>query len=82
MRQQISLREANQHLSRYIEAVMRGEEVIITRRSRPVARLVPVAQTKELTAAQRAAWKRTKERMTRGYNLGGAHFDRESVHER
>ena len=32
MEQRISLREANQHLSRYIEAVQKGQEIVITRR--------------------------------------------------
>lgn len=36
MKQHISLREANQHLSRYIDAVEHGDEIIITRRSKPV----------------------------------------------
>jgi prevent-host-death family protein len=30
MKQQIGLREANQHLARYIEAVQRGDEIVIT----------------------------------------------------
>lgn len=41
MRHQISLREANQHLSRYIKTVEQGQELVITRRGQPVARLVP-----------------------------------------
>ncbi|TXF08811.1 type II toxin-antitoxin system Phd/YefM family antitoxin, partial [Pelomicrobium methylotrophicum] len=40
MAQRISLREANQRLSQYIAAVERGEEIIITRRGKPVAKLV------------------------------------------
>lgn len=39
--QQISLREANQHLAHYIAIVEKGDEVIITRRGEPVARLLP-----------------------------------------
>ncbi len=60
MKQQISLREANQHFSRYIEAVERGAEVIVTRRGRPVARIVQVVTARVPTAAQRRAWKRIK----------------------
>ena len=51
MKQQVSLREANQHFSRYIEAVERGEEIIITRRGRPVAKIVKVRRLREPTAA-------------------------------
>ena len=82
MEQQITLREANQHLSRYIDAVQRGEEVVITKRGVPVARLMPVEQTKSLTPAQEQARARSRERMTRGYPLGGEPFDRDAAHER
>jgi prevent-host-death family protein len=37
----ITVREANQHFSRYIAAVDLGEELIITKRGREVARVVP-----------------------------------------
>ncbi len=43
--------EAKTHLSALLDAVAGGEEVVITRRGRPVARLVPV---RESEAAQRA----------------------------
>jgi prevent-host-death family protein len=46
MRQQISLREANLHPS--IEAVERGDEIIITKRGRPVAKLVGADTPTEL----------------------------------
>jgi len=58
---QIGIREANQHLSRYIAAVERGEEVIITRRGRPVARLLPIAKKRQLSAEQKAALRRAGE---------------------
>jgi prevent-host-death family protein len=38
----ISAREANQGFSRLLETAARGEEVTITRRGVPVAKLVPV----------------------------------------
>jgi prevent-host-death family protein len=40
--QTITVREANQHFSRYILAVSQGEEFMVTKRGREVARLVPV----------------------------------------
>ncbi|MBK6974812.1 MAG: type II toxin-antitoxin system prevent-host-death family antitoxin [Sterolibacteriaceae bacterium] len=53
--------EANQHLSRYIEAVERGEEVIITRRGKPVAKIVRVSSGLRLTGAAKtranACWR-------------------------
>ncbi|MDX1979979.1 MAG: type II toxin-antitoxin system Phd/YefM family antitoxin [Bryobacteraceae bacterium] len=36
-----SVHEAKTHLSRLLEQVLLGEEVIVTRSGRPVARLVP-----------------------------------------
>jgi prevent-host-death family protein len=39
----VSIYEAKTRLSALIQAVERGEEVVITNRNRPVARLVPVA---------------------------------------
>ncbi|HLA24289.1 MAG TPA: type II toxin-antitoxin system Phd/YefM family antitoxin [bacterium] len=38
----VNIYEAKTHLSRLIERVEQGEEVIIARAGRPVARLVPV----------------------------------------
>jgi prevent-host-death family protein len=78
----IGIREANQHLSRYIAAVERGEEVIITRRGQPVARLVPVTKKRQLTPEQKAARKRMLARMRKGYPLGIGRIDRDSLHER
>ena len=44
--------DAKTHLSALLDKVARGEEVLITRRGRPVARLVPAAQDgQERTAA-------------------------------
>ena len=82
MQHQITLREANQHLSRYIKTVEQGDELIITRRGKPAARLVPVAVERELTPDQLAALERTRERMRRGYDLGGRMPSRDELHER
>ncbi len=79
MKQQVSLREANQHFSRYIEAVERGEEVIITRRGRPIARIVKVSRLREPTAAQSRAWNRIKS-SARDLNIGK--WVRDEIHER
>ena len=40
----VNIHEAKTQLSALIQAVDRGEEVVITKRNRPVARLVPAAQ--------------------------------------
>ena len=82
MEQHINLREANQHLSRYIEAVQQGHEIIITRRGQPVARLVGVTSKKVLSVEQQEARKRSLERMRRGYPLGGQPIRRDELYER
>jgi prevent-host-death family protein len=46
---QVNVHEAKTHLSRLLEEVSAGEEVIISRAGRPIARLVPIAPaTREL----------------------------------
>lgn len=60
MKQQITLREANQHLSRYVDAVQKGSEVVITKRGRPVAKLIAYSGRRKLTSDQKAAWRRLK----------------------
>lgn len=38
----VSAREANQGFSKLLQAVVEGEEVVITRRGKPVARMAPI----------------------------------------
>lgn len=78
MKQQISLREANQHLSRYINAVERGVEVVITRRGTPVAKLVGVTKEQKVTPEQEAA---LKSLFAANWKLGGYRFNRGELYE-
>ncbi|MBF0610461.1 MAG: type II toxin-antitoxin system prevent-host-death family antitoxin [Magnetococcales bacterium] len=82
MEQRISLRDANQHLARYIKRVESGEEIIITRRGQPVARLTPLPRERVLTDEQQAARERTLARMQKGFALGGKSVPRDELHER
>lgn len=43
--------EAKTHLSELLASVERGEEILITRRGTPVARLLPIAKVSERAAA-------------------------------
>lgn len=79
MKQQITLREANQHLSRYIEAAIQGDEVIITRRGKPVAKLVPITLEQAISPERKAAWDDLRSSAS-GLNI--EKFDREATHER
>lgn len=68
----LSSREANQNFARVIRAAAGGEEVVITRRGVPVAKVVPVVTAEDNAAAERkAAIERTRERLKKGFSLGG-----------
>jgi prevent-host-death family protein len=51
----VGLFEAKTHLSELIGRVERGEEVVITRHNKPVARIVPIAAAAPDAGARRAA---------------------------
>lgn len=67
---QIGSFEAKNRLSALLERAERGEEIVITRRGRPVAKLVPFADVNDQEQAREAA-RRIRERAKA---LGG-HFD-------
>jgi prevent-host-death family protein len=77
MKQQISVREANQHLSRYIEAVEKGHEFVITKRGKPVAKLVRVFEERKLTPEQEAALKAL---FSLKIKTGGSMYTREEIY--
>ena len=82
MKHRINLREANQNLSRYVREAENGEEIIITRRGKPVARLVPAQGAVALSQEQVEARKRCLTRMRQGYPLGGKRIQRGDLHGR
>jgi prevent-host-death family protein len=55
--QTIGLFEAKTHLSELVARAEQGDEVIITRHNRPVARIVPIVAAEQSPAARRAALK-------------------------
>jgi len=82
MQLRISVREVNQHLSRYLAYVEQGDEVVITRRGAPVARLVELSERSDPTPEKTAARERLRTRLTKGYGLGGIRMARDEIHER
>jgi prevent-host-death family protein len=82
MAKTISLRDANQTFARCVRAVEAGEEFVITRNGQPVAKLVPIAGHRTLTAEQQAARNRTLARMREGWPIGAEALGRDSLHER
>jgi prevent-host-death family protein len=81
MSKTITLREANQAFSRCIREVEAGEEITVTRRGQPIARIVPVRRERVLTPEQEAARARAIERMKKGWHLGGERFNREELYD-
>lgn len=59
--QSVSIYEAKTRLSALIQAVAEGEEVVITNRNRPVARLVPISPPRErpVFGSAKAAFERS-----------------------
>jgi prevent-host-death family protein len=46
----VGVRELRDHLSRWLDAVQEGSELVVTERGRPVARIVPVTGRSRLDA--------------------------------
>jgi prevent-host-death family protein len=55
MQNSVGAFEAKTHFSQLIERAMHGEEIFITRRGKPVAKLVPPGTYNDLEAARDAA---------------------------
>ncbi len=80
MEQRVSLREVNQHLTRYVKAAEAGERIVITRRGKPIALLSPVAEEeRSLRPDQEAALERI---LNRSHHLGGKAPARDELYER
>lgn len=82
MQRLISLREANQHLAQYVQGVEQGDEIIITRRGKPVAKIIPMKDKPLLTPQQEETRKKIKTLMKKGLSLKGEIFQRDHLHER
>jgi len=82
MSKTVTLRDANQNFAKYVRQVEAGEEIVITRRGEPVAKLSPVSGKRVLTPAQQAALERTRKRLEKGWPLGIGKIDRDSLYDR
>lgn len=78
----ISLMTANQEFSKLIREVERGEGVLITRRGRPIAKLVPHGADKTADPEWAAAYRRMMAKLEEGASLGGLKIRREELHDR
>ena len=78
----VSLTFANQQFSTLIKEVERGESFLISRRGRPVARIVPHTADKLADPRWAAAYRRMVERLNEGAALGGLRVDRDELYDR
>ena len=78
----VSLMTANQEFSKLMREVERGEGFLITRRGRPVAKLVPHSADKAADPEWAAAYGRMTARMDEGAPLGGLRIDRDALYDR
>ena len=72
---QIGVFEAKNKLSELIDRAERGEETVITRRGKPVAKLVPISAKHDVKVA-RAALQRIREQAKQA-NLGPFNWEEE-----
>jgi prevent-host-death family protein len=79
----VSAREANQQFARILREVEAGAEILVTRRGQPVARIVPAHPPgeRQLTPEQEAALERTRQRLQKGWDLGGGKFNRDELYD-
>jgi prevent-host-death family protein len=79
----VSARQANRDFAKLLSRVERGEEILITKWSKPVALLCPY-QPPRLTPARQAAIKHAIEVMAQGLPWGAAvrPFTRDEMHKR
>ena len=76
----VTAREANQSFSKLLREVAAGEEVVITLRGKPVAKLSRLA---EENAAERERLAREMVEMLReGWHLGDIRVDRDEIYDR
>jgi len=76
----VSLREANQKFATCIAEVEAGERLILLRRGKPVAEIVPYS--KRVDPKREAARKELIALMRKGVRMGGVPPTRDEMHER
>jgi prevent-host-death family protein len=81
MATKISLRDANQRFAKLVREVESGREFVVTRRGQAVARIVPAAERRVLTAEQEAARRRSTARLAKGWALNLGRIDRAALHD-
>lgn len=78
----VTLTKANQEFSKIIQAVEQGEEFVITRRGRPIAKLIPHVADKTADKIWIAAYTRMMSRLEEGASLEGLKVIRDELYDR
>ncbi len=78
----VSLMTVSQEFSKLIREVERGEELVITRRGVPIARLLPHQGDRTVDPAWTAAYQRMMARLEKGASLGGLRVRRDELFDR
>ena len=79
----VSARQANHEFSNLLSRVERGEEIVITKRGKPVATLLPY-RLPIMTTERQQAIQHAIDVMKKGLSWGDAlaHFERDEMHKR
>lgn len=77
----VSLREANQKFSSCIAEVEAGDSLVLVRRGKPIARIVPYKR-EERDLEHEAAVKDLAAFLKKGIDLGGVRVDRDELYDR
>ncbi|MDQ2835694.1 MAG: type II toxin-antitoxin system prevent-host-death family antitoxin [Acidobacteriota bacterium] len=78
----VSLREANQNFSSCVAEVEAGESLILVRRGKPVARIIPFHAEELRDPKHEAAVKKLAAFLKEGHDLKGAKVNREKLYDR
>ena len=79
MAQQIGAFEAKTHFSRILEKAEQGEDFIVTRRGKPVAKIIPFQQEPEMTFKEAVEQLKEMRKLYRG--KPGSFNIREAIEE-
>ena len=77
----VSLREANQNFSTCVAEVEAGERLVLLRRGKPIAEIIPYSK-KRLDPKREAARRELIALMREGIPMGGIPPNRDEMHER
>ena len=78
----VSLREANQQFSSCIAEVESGESLVLVRRGKPVARIIPYSEKEARDYKHEAAVRELASFLKKGIDLGGVRVNRDELYSR